>query len=157
MMADAGVPDTGSAAQDFRRTLRGIVRFLRSPLGAIYAQLVGESQFYPTERERICTHQVNVRRAAVTNIWERGVARGDLDPNVDPEIALDLIFGAAMYRTATGHSRIDARRRRCHRGHSYAGTGQLISKSGPTANELHDLLVNLHASPFCKTHDLADR
>ena len=66
MTADAPVPDTGSAAEDFRLTLRGIVRFLRSPLGAIYAQLVGESQFYPTERERICTHQVNVRRAAVT-------------------------------------------------------------------------------------------
>ena len=23
--------------------------------------------------------------------------------NVDPEVALDLIFGAAMYRMATGH------------------------------------------------------
>ena len=102
MMADAAVPDTGSAAEDFRLTLRGIMRFLSSQLGAIYAQLVGESQFYPTERERIRTHQVNVRRAAVTKIWERAVARGELDPNVDPEIALDLIFGPAMYRRATG-------------------------------------------------------
>jgi hypothetical protein len=61
MMADAAVPDTGSAAEVFRLTLRGIMRFLSSPLGAIYAQLLGESQFYPTERERIRTHQVNVR------------------------------------------------------------------------------------------------
>jgi hypothetical protein len=45
--------------------------FYTSPLGAIYAQLVGESQFYPTERERIRTHQVNVRRAAVRKIWDR--------------------------------------------------------------------------------------
>ena len=37
-------------------------------------------------------------------IWDRGVARGELDPNVDPEVALDLIFGAAMYRRATGHA-----------------------------------------------------
>ena len=71
------------------------------PLGAIYAQLIGESQFYPTERERIRTHQVNVRRAAVRTIWDRGVARGELDPNLDPEVALDLIFGPAMYRRAT--------------------------------------------------------
>jgi len=41
-------------------------------LGAIYAQLVGESRFYPAERERKRTHQVNVRRAAVTKIWDRG-------------------------------------------------------------------------------------
>src|ERR1700692_4833992 len=34
MMADAAVPDTGSAAEDFRLTLRGIMRFLSSQLGA---------------------------------------------------------------------------------------------------------------------------
>ena len=103
IMVDAPVPDTGSAAEDFRLTLRGIMRFDSSPLGVIYAQLVGESQFYPTERERIRTHQVNVRRTAVTKIWDRGVARGELDPNIDPEVALDIIFGAAMYRQAAGH------------------------------------------------------
>jgi len=103
IMVDAPVPDTGSAAEDFRLTLRGIMSFYTSPLGAIYAQLVGEAQFYPTERERIRTHQVNVRRAAVKKIWDRGVARGELDPNIDPEVALDIIFGAAMYRQAAGH------------------------------------------------------
>src|ERR1700750_926398 len=61
MMADAPVPDTGSAAEDFRLTLRGMMGFYSSPFGAIYAQLVGESQFDPTERERIRTHQVNLR------------------------------------------------------------------------------------------------
>ena len=95
MTVDAPVPDTGSAAEDFRLTLRGMMGFYTSPSGAIYAQLVGESQFYPTARERIRTHQVNLRRAAVTQIWDRGVARGELDPTVDPEVALDLIFGAA--------------------------------------------------------------
>ncbi len=104
MTVDGPVPDTGSAAEDFRLTLRGMMGFYTSPSGAIYAQLVGESQFYPTERERIRTHQVNVRRAAVTKICDRGVARGELDPNVDPEVALDLIFGAAVYRMATGHA-----------------------------------------------------
>ena len=47
---------------------------------------------------------MNVRRAAVKKIWDRGVARGELDPNVDPEVALDLIFGPAMYRMAIGHA-----------------------------------------------------
>jgi AcrR family transcriptional regulator len=103
MMTDAPVPDTGSAAEDFRLALRGMMRLYTSPLGAIFAQLIGESQFYPTERERIRTHQVNVRRAAVRKIWDRGVARGELDPKLDPEVALDLIFAPALYRRATGH------------------------------------------------------
>ena len=39
----------------------------------------------------------------MTKIWDRGVARGELDANVDPEVALDLIFAPAVYRMATGH------------------------------------------------------
>src|SRR6202162_2236234 len=68
---EAPVPDTGSAGGDFSATFVGRVAVYASPLGAIFAQLIGESQFYPTERERIRTHQVNVRRAAVRKIWDR--------------------------------------------------------------------------------------
>src|ERR1700692_3958140 len=71
MMTEAPVPDTGSAGEDFRLALRGILGLYPIPLGAIYAQLVGESQFYPPERDRIRTHQVKIRRGAVTKIWER--------------------------------------------------------------------------------------
>jgi AcrR family transcriptional regulator len=106
MMVDAPVFDTGSAAEDFRLTLRGVMRFHRSPLGVIYAQLVGEAQFYPTEREWIRTHLVNVRREALRKIWDRGVARGELDPNVDRDVALVLIFGTSMYRRTTAHEEL---------------------------------------------------
>ena len=106
MMVDAPVADTGSAAEDFRLTLRGVMRFHSSPLGVIYAQLVGEAQFYPTEREWIRTHLVNVRREALRKIWDRGVARGELDPNIDPEVALVLIFGTSMYRGTTVHAEL---------------------------------------------------
>jgi hypothetical protein len=46
---------------------------------------------------------VAMRRVAVREIWDRGVVRGELDPGVDPEVVIDLIFGSAMYRKATGH------------------------------------------------------
>jgi len=59
-VADAPVPDTGSAAEDCHLTLRGMMRFYTSPSGAIYAQLVGDSQFDPTARERLRMHQMNV-------------------------------------------------------------------------------------------------
>jgi AcrR family transcriptional regulator len=103
LMSDSPVPDTGSAATDFQILLRAVMAFYASRLGTVYAQLIGESQFYPDERDRIRTSQVNLRRAAVMEIWNRGVKRGELNSNVDPEVVLDLIFGAAMYRKATGH------------------------------------------------------
>jgi AcrR family transcriptional regulator len=107
MMVDAPVADTGSAAEDFRLTLRGIMGFHSSPIGAIYAQLVGEAHFNPTERERIRTHLLDVRRAAMRKIWDRGVARGELDPNIDPKVALVLIFGPPpIYRRLTAHAEL---------------------------------------------------
>jgi hypothetical protein len=42
----------------------------------------------------------------VRKIWDRGIVRGELDPNLDPDVALDLIFGTPMYRRATGHGRL---------------------------------------------------
>jgi hypothetical protein len=31
-------------------------------------------------------------------IWDRGVARGELRPDVDPEVAMDLVFSPAIDR-----------------------------------------------------------
>jgi len=52
----------------------------------------GWGQTQPVGTSALSSNQVNLRRAAVTKIWDRSVARGELDANVDPEVALDLIF-----------------------------------------------------------------
>src|SRR4029079_18702858 len=67
------------------------------------AQLVAEAHFDPDTREHLRKYLVESRRELVKAIWSRGVARGELHPEVDPAVAMDLIFGAAIYRMATGH------------------------------------------------------
>ena len=47
------------------------------------------------------------RRRLVRAIWDRGVARGELRPDTDPEAAIDLVFGPAMYRLVAGHAPLD--------------------------------------------------
>jgi hypothetical protein len=37
-------------------------------------------------------------------ILTRGVERGELSPDIDTEVAIDLIFGPAMYRLVAGHA-----------------------------------------------------
>jgi hypothetical protein len=43
----------------------------------------------------------------VRAIWDRGVARGELRSDVDAEVAIDLVFGPAMYRLVAGHAPLD--------------------------------------------------
>jgi AcrR family transcriptional regulator len=102
-------PDTGSAAEDFRRALRGLIRFYRTNSGRAFAQLIGEAQFDPQIAVALRAHLIGSRRELVRAILDRGIARGELRPDVDPEAAIDVIFGPAMYRLLAGHAPLDAR------------------------------------------------
>jgi AcrR family transcriptional regulator len=107
MFAESADPDTGSAREDFRRALRGMMRFYASPTGRVFAQLVGEAQFAPQVAAELRDRLVGSRRQLVRAIWDRGVARGELRPDVDPEAAIDVVFGPAMYRLVAGHAPLD--------------------------------------------------
>ena len=96
-------PDTGSAATDFRLVLQGMMRFYRSPAGRIFAQLIGEAQSDPLVATVLHERLMQARRELGRRIWDRGVARGELRSDIDREIAVDLVFGPALYRLlATG-------------------------------------------------------
>jgi len=107
MAVESADPDTGSAREDFRRALRGLIHFYTGETGRAYAQLVGEAQFDPKIGAELRDHLVGSRRELVRAIWDRGVARGELRADVDPEVAIDLIFGPAMYRLIAGHAPLD--------------------------------------------------
>ncbi|MEY9964371.1 AcrR family transcriptional regulator [Streptacidiphilus sp. MAP12-16] len=104
MAGTAPAPDTGSAREDFRLTLRGLMRFYSGASGRVFAQLVAEAQTDPAVAAELRDHLVAERRSLVAPIWQRGVARGELPAQVDPEVGLDLIFGPAMYRLMAGHA-----------------------------------------------------
>ncbi len=107
MAVESPDPDTGSAREDFRVALRGLIHFYTGENGRAYAQLVGEAQFDPKIGAELRDHLVGSRRELVRAIWDRGVARGELRADVDPEVAIDLIFGPAMYRLVAGHAPLD--------------------------------------------------
>lgn len=107
MFAESADPDTGSASADFRIVLRGVMHFYTSPSGRVFAQLVGEAQFDPLVQAELRDHLVQSRRQLGRTIWDRGVARGELRSDVDPEIAIDLVFGPAIYRLVARHAPLD--------------------------------------------------
>jgi AcrR family transcriptional regulator len=107
MMADSPDPDTGSAYEDFRRVIRGLTHFYTGASGRVFAQLVGEGQSDPLVAQELRTHLVTPRRTLMRTIWDRGVARGELRADVDPDAALDLLIGPVLYRLLLGHAPLD--------------------------------------------------
>ena len=107
MMTEAPDPDTGSAQEDFRSVLRGMVHFYSGPSGRVFAQLVGEGQSDPFVQTELREHLVAPRRESIRAIWDRGVAHGELRADVDIDAAIDLVFGPPIYRLMMRHAPLD--------------------------------------------------
>ena len=87
--------------------LRGLSHFYASASGRVFAQLVGEAQFDPVVADELRDRLIQSRRDVSLAIWDRGVSRGELRADVDREVAIDLVFGPAMYRFMTGYAPLD--------------------------------------------------
>jgi AcrR family transcriptional regulator len=97
------IPDTGSAKRDFTEQLRDTMAFYQSPHGRLLCQFLAEGQsdagFLKLFRQRV----LKPRRDKLLPIWRRGVERGEIRADVDPELVLDLVFGPMVYRLMAGH------------------------------------------------------
>jgi AcrR family transcriptional regulator len=107
LLVESADPDTGSAAEDFRIVLRGLSHFYASASGRVFAQLIGEAQFDPVVAAELRDRLIHSRRDVSRAIWDRGVARGELRDDVDREVAIDIVFGPALYRLMTGYATLD--------------------------------------------------
>ena len=107
MLVESADPDTGSAAEDFRIVLRGLSHFYASASGRVFAQLIGQAQFDPVVAAELRDRLIQSRREVSRAIWDRGVARGELRGDVDREVAIDIVFGPALYRLMTGYATLD--------------------------------------------------
>ncbi|MEV6652579.1 TetR/AcrR family transcriptional regulator [Streptomyces sp. NPDC051219] len=89
--------DSGSLPGDVERFIRETLGALRHPLvGRIIPDLLAESARSGTLREALHDAVLAPRRAAVATVLRRAADRGELPPDIDTSLAIDL-FGAPLY------------------------------------------------------------
>lgn len=103
MTEQVRMPDTGSAERDFTEQLQSLVAFYKSPLGCLFGQFIAEGQSDPAFLSRFRERFLYPRRNAALVMWRRGVERGEICKEVDPEMVLDLIYGPMIFRLLAGH------------------------------------------------------
>ncbi|KAA8885056.1 TetR/AcrR family transcriptional regulator [Nocardia colli] len=97
------LPNTGDIAADLRLLLRGSVTALTDPgfesfLRAIYIEIQQDPEIGAAYRERLLLPQ----RAAVADRLGAGVKSGELRPDLDLELATDLLLGPIQSRWSLG-------------------------------------------------------
>ena len=103
------VPDTGSTGSDLLVLMREAVDLYRGSLAArLMPNLVGAMAQRPELAAAVRDGFLARRRAALTEVLQRGIERGDLDPDLDLELALDVLGGPLFYRLLVTGGAIDA-------------------------------------------------
>lgn len=101
-------PDTGSTREDLRLQIASLIAILTSTrTGKAYIALVAESQHDTSLAEAIREHLIASRRAATREVFERGIARGELRADIDIEVAIDALYGALYYRLLVSHEPVE--------------------------------------------------
>jgi len=83
-------PDTGSLEGDLIAVADRALLILGGELGRIFAGLIGESQLDPDLQEIMLT-STRQRRQIYEEVVARGFARGELAPDVDVELLVDML------------------------------------------------------------------
>ena len=106
MSEEIALPDTGSTRGDLLVLMREAVELYRSSPARLMPKLIGgmaEHRVAAAVQEGFLAS----RRTALTEVLRRDVERGDLRPDLDLELALDLLGGPLFYRLLVtgGHGR----------------------------------------------------
>jgi AcrR family transcriptional regulator len=96
---EIAVPDTGSTRADLLVLMREAVELYSSSLPErLVPNLIGAMAEHPQLARAVRDGFLAGRRAALSEVLHRGVERGDLRPDVDLELALDVLGGPLFYR-----------------------------------------------------------
>jgi len=98
-VAAVDVPDTGNLRDDIRHYLDSGRAALTHPLAQkIIPDLLAEAARNPTLTDALLAMVQNPRRAKAGQLVERAIARGELPPDTDIGLCLDLLAGPLYWR-----------------------------------------------------------
>ncbi len=80
----------------------------RSPVGRAMIAVASDAEAHAALARRLDEHYLTPRRAIISDILRRGVADGSLRPDIDLDLAIDLMVGAATYRWLVTGQPVDA-------------------------------------------------
>ena len=100
-------PHTGHAREDIRIHMRRLAEAFSGKIGRTVAALIAEGQSDPELAEALRSRWLSVRRAEAREILELGIERGELREDIDPEVAVDVLYGPIYYRMLVGHAPLD--------------------------------------------------
>ncbi len=103
MIPRAHFPESDSAIEALEQQVKQVIDVYNGKIGRIVAEIIAEGQFEPEILASFRERFLSGRRAAATEVIERGKQNGEFPDDLDVELAIDLIYGPIYYRLLVGH------------------------------------------------------
>jgi AcrR family transcriptional regulator len=101
-------PEKLSATEAITQQIASLIQAFSGEYGQIVAQIIAEGQADPEALASYRDRFIYPRRAAAKAIIQQGIENGEFDPNLDPELAIDVLYGAIYFRLLVGHLPLDS-------------------------------------------------
>ncbi|GAA1458161.1 TetR/AcrR family transcriptional regulator [Williamsia maris] len=101
------VLDTGDTVADLMDQVRRLAAFYASPRGRVIAELMAAGVGKPQGAALLRRKFFATRRQQTLELIVRGQDAGHLRADVDPELAIDLLFGPMIFRLFNGAEPLD--------------------------------------------------
>ena len=105
-LGDSPVPDTGCTLCDLGEGIGVFLAAFREIRPGVLGALFADCARVPELRDAFLATLFDPPRDAVGQMLERAVARGDLRPDVDRGLVLDMLSSVVHYRALFGHAPI---------------------------------------------------
>jgi AcrR family transcriptional regulator len=99
-------PDTGCVHMDMSRQMRQLIKVFRGPRGRIVSAILAAGQ---SDRDLIAAFRERFlwpRRREAYATLRRGILRGELRKDIDPDLLLDSLYGPIYMRFLIQHDRL---------------------------------------------------
>lgn len=98
---------TGDIWFDLLEEIRGVIRFFRSQPGKAFLDLVAESRFDTALAAKLAEQFVAGRRTDTEDVLDRGIASGQIRPDLDKARFMDMVWGSIYYRFLVLHDEVE--------------------------------------------------
>jgi AcrR family transcriptional regulator len=96
-------PPSNNALADVEGFLKRLFAMAREPVfNKSVRILIAEAQFDAEFRKKLWDTFLGIRRSMLREVVARGIATGQLRPDLDVEAVLDVVYGAYWYRLLSG-------------------------------------------------------
>ncbi|MBW4599888.1 MAG: TetR/AcrR family transcriptional regulator [Calothrix sp. FI2-JRJ7] len=104
---DIPTTEVESAIVGLKEQITLLIKAFTGDNGRIVAEIIAEGQASSEALKSFRDRFILPRREAAKVLIEKGIKLGEFDESLNPELALDVLYGSLYYRLMVGHLPID--------------------------------------------------